>query len=44
MGAPIVEGEYLPTRLHEKDRAMSAVHNEPSLGFQLLEGASTHKV
>jgi hypothetical protein len=44
VGAPIVESEHVPVRVHEQDRAMLAVHNEPPLGFQLLEGASTHEV
>jgi hypothetical protein len=37
MRAAIVEREDMPALVHEKDRAMAAVHNEPALGFQLLK-------
>jgi hypothetical protein len=43
-GAPVIEGEHMPVRVHKEDRAMLAVHDEPSLGFQLLKGARTHEV
>ncbi len=33
-----------PVRLHDEDRPMLAMHNEPPLGFQLLKGASKHEV
>jgi hypothetical protein len=33
MRAAIVEREDVPTLMHEKDRAMAAVHNESAFGF-----------
>jgi hypothetical protein len=44
MGAPVVESEYVPVRMHEENRTMLAVHNHPPLDFQFLEGTSTHEV
>ena len=40
MRAAIVEREDMAALVHEKDRAMAAVHNKPALGFQLLKGAA----
>jgi hypothetical protein len=36
MRAAIVEREDVPTLMHEKDRAMAAVHYKSPFGFQLL--------
>ena len=33
MRAAIVEREHVPAFVHEENRAMSAVHNDPPLGF-----------
>ena len=43
MRAAIVEREHVPALVHEEYRAMSAVHNKPPLGFQLLEAAARTK-
>jgi hypothetical protein len=42
--AAIVEREDVPALVHEKDRAMAAVHNKSALGFQLLKSARAHEV
>src|ERR1700730_3194949 len=42
--APIVQCEHVPALVHEENRAMSAVHNDPPLGFQLLEAARAHEI
>jgi hypothetical protein len=44
MRAAIVEREDVPALVHEKDRAMTAVHNKPALGFQLLKIAGADKI
>jgi hypothetical protein len=36
MRAAIVERKHTPALVHEKDRAMAAVHNKSAFGFQLL--------
>src|SRR4029077_19310161 len=43
MRTAIVEREDMPAVVHEKDRAMAAVHNESPFGFQLLKGTGAHK-
>jgi hypothetical protein len=43
MRAAIVEGEYTPALVHEKDRAVVTAHDESTLGFQFLEVACRHK-
>ena len=42
MQAAIVERKDMPALVHEKDRAMAAMHNESPFGFQLLKGARAH--
>src|SRR5882672_8728489 len=44
MRAAIVEREHVPVLVHEENRAMAAVHNEPPLGFQLLKAARAHEI
>src|SRR5260370_22470508 len=44
MRAAIVESEDMPALVHEKDRAMAAVHNESPFGFYLFEGARTNEI
>jgi hypothetical protein len=44
MRAAIVEREDVPALVHEKDRAMAAVHNKSALGFQLLKGAGANEI
>jgi hypothetical protein len=44
MGAAVVQREDMPALVHEKDRAMAAVHNKSALGFQLLKSARAHEV
>ena len=44
MRTAIVESEHAPVLVHEKDWAMATAHDEPNLGFQLLEAAHLHKV
>jgi hypothetical protein len=42
MRAAIVEREDVPTLMHEKDRAMAAVHYKSPFGFYLFESARAH--
>src|SRR5438552_10474378 len=44
MRAAIVEREDVPALVHEKDRAMAAMHNESPFGFYLFESARAHEV
>src|SRR5271165_5783124 len=44
MGAAVVQREDVTALVHEKDRAMAAVHNESPFGFYLFEGARAHEV
>jgi len=41
--APIVEGENVPAVVDNKDRTMTAVHDEPTLRLQLLKAACEHE-
>jgi len=43
MRAAIVERQYLPVIVHDENRAMMAVHNQPPLRLQLLNGARAHE-
>jgi hypothetical protein len=40
---PIIEGEDAPAVVHDKDRTMTAVENEPALRLQLIKAAREHK-
>src|SRR3984893_2248239 len=44
MRAAIVEREDVPALVHEKDRAMAAVHDKSPFGFYLFESARAHEV
>jgi hypothetical protein len=44
MRAAIVEREDMPTLVHDKDRAMAAVHNESPFRLYLFEGTRAHEV
>jgi hypothetical protein len=41
--ATIVEGENPPAVVHEKDRTMTAVQNEPALRLYFLKAAGEHE-
>jgi len=40
--ATVVEREDAPAVVHDQDRAMATVHNEPALRLQLLKGPRKH--
>jgi hypothetical protein len=42
MRAAIVERKDVPALVHEKDRAMAAVHYKSPFGFYLFESARAH--
>jgi hypothetical protein len=44
MRAAVVEGEHAPVRVHEEDRAMRTMHDEPPLGLHLLQSAHAHEI
>src|SRR5271169_2453610 len=44
MRAAIVERDYMPAVVHQQDRAMAAMHDEPSLDFQLFQAARVHEI
>ena len=44
MGAAIVERKDVTALLHEEDRAVTAMHDEPPFGFQFIEAAGGHEI
>src|SRR5207248_987770 len=42
MGAAIVERKDVTALLHEEDRAVTAMHDEPPFGLQFIEAAGGH--
>ena len=42
--APVVEREDTSVVVHEQDRRMPAVHDEPTLGLQFVKAAGPHKL
>src|SRR5580704_184795 len=44
MRTAVVEREDAPIFVHEQDRAVAAVHNQPTLVFRLLKTACVHEI
>jgi hypothetical protein len=44
MGTAVVEREDVPVLVHEQNRAVAAVHNKPTLGFQLFKTARVYEI
>ena len=44
MWTAVVEREDVPVLVHEQDRAVAAVHNKPTFGFQLFKTGRVYEI